>query len=219
VSPKNTRHGGPSYAGDPPPPSRRSFGAVLAAAREESKPEPAAGPTTLPTQIVDGASCPTCGRPAGADTSVSPVEGEHGPELPGGELAVGGTVSADWPPLVCEQVPEPISTADLERLGQWLTGPGEPVEGIEVPADGVMREFTTEVEGGEPPSAGSSSSTLPKKQPTKRAPTKAPSRPRARTTANPSKQDPEVVSTADSADAPTTTSASDPLTFPQSTES
>jgi len=122
------------------------------------------------------------------------VEGAHGPEV---ELATGGVLSAEQIPAIGETGPE-------------LT---------EIPDGATVHPNTVDTEGGEPPSAGSSSSTSPKKQPTKRAPTKAPNRPRARTTANPSKPDPEADSTAGSADAPTTTSASDPSTFPQSTES
>jgi hypothetical protein len=122
--------------------------------------------------------------------------------------ATGGVLTHTY--IVGEQGPEPIGAADLERLDQWLTGPDEPMGGVEAPADSTMHEPATEVEGGEQPSPGTSSSTSSAKRKTTTAPKKAPRQSRVRTTANPSKPDLEVVSTADSADAPPTTSVIDP---------
>jgi hypothetical protein len=223
MSPKNTLHGGPSHEGDPPPPRRRSFGAALSEAREEPKPEVVAEqPTPLVRIVVDYQK---------ADATLLEfvrylvrsrgwyLEGDTGPELPvepgSGSFVTGpADITEDGPAevyetggvlnqpfYVGEQGPESMSAADLERLGQQ-----QPAQGIEVPVAGTEHELTTEVEGGESPSAGTSSSTSPKKPKTSNARTKAPSRSRARTTGSRSKQDPPVDSTADSAAAPTTSS-------------
>ncbi len=230
MSPKITVHGGPTHKGDPPRPPR-PFGAALAAARKESKPEPAAAAAVPTVRIVvdyrqvdatlleflrhlvrtkgwqlegcDGPELPI--EPGSGAIVTAPVDVVQ--DGPAETYATGGVLNETY--TIGETVPEPISAADLEHLGTQSPGTGEPTESLEVPADGTMHELTTEVEGGEPSSAGTSSSTSSAKRKTSTAPTKAPSRSRVRTTANPSKQDRAVDSTAGSADVQTTNSVSD----------
>lgn len=197
MSPKITRHGGPTHKGDPPKLTRRSFGEALAAARAgqalppaaESVPQPQSEPTTA---TVD--SSPTDEQLADSVREWVRVDGGAPVTVSVGDSA--GNVGAAEPP----------SSGDL-ITADGGTGP----DGATDPDAAVpdAPELITEVEGGEQPSPGTSSSTSPRKRRTSSDGPKRNGRRRAPSTGNPSPPDHAADSTAGSAVEPTTTSGSD----------
>lgn len=199
--PKIHRHTGPTHKGDPPKPSRRSFGEALRAARAGQDVPPADDPAPTPVEQVTVTLDVTQ-----ADERLRHLMRQWV------RTDGGGPVAYDQAPA--DGVPTnggwESAAVDGERsgFGDLVTAEGG-TSGNQAEPDATDVQVTTEPEGGEQPSPGTSSSTSPKRRRTSSDEPKQTSRRRARLTESRSSQDPEAGSTAGSAVEQTTTSGSD----------
>lgn len=176
--PKISRHGGPTHKGDPPKPSRKSFGEALRAARAGQEPSPADETQPQPEQVTV-----TLDFTAADERLAELVRKAVRVDYAADDLPPSVTVTAGDG--------EPSTFGDLTAEG----GSGSSDQSDH---DATDVQVTTEPEGGEQPSAGTSSSTSSRKRRTNSGEPKQTGQSRARATASRSKRAAAEPSIADS---------------------